>query len=134
MCSSDLKNKLDTVVSGMVFNEKSGSGKFLPKTADNLRAFAETLNDAQLAKFTEIVTQMPELSTAFNFKEVGVETAFSDASATKQVEDLTAAKMKANDKLTYSAALKEVFVEVEGLEARYMSEVNETGKKEKKAE
>ncbi|MFK5283600.1 hypothetical protein ACI3PL_28905, partial [Lacticaseibacillus paracasei] len=43
--------KLSNALKGLLFSEDNKSGHFLPKSADNLRAFAETLNDAQLAKF-----------------------------------------------------------------------------------
>lgn len=114
------KNKLDSTVKEMVFGESNSTGKFLPKSADNLRAFVETLNEAQLATFSTLVKELPNLNI---FKEAGATQAFNETSVVKQVDTLVEAKMKASEgKLGYADALKAVFAEHKGLYERYNEE------------
>lgn len=117
------KAKLDTEVKGMVFSEGNQTGKFLPKSADNLRAFMETLNEAQTAKFSTLVTQLPSLTM---FKEIGGSSDLVEGTAQAEVESKIKASMEADGKLTYGDAMKKVMSENEGLAERYNAEV--TGK------
>lgn len=113
--------KLSNALKGLMFSEDNKSGKFLPKSADNLRAFAETLNEAQLATFSDLINQLPTLEI---FREVGASEAFNDATAVAQVETLVNAKMTSNKGMKYSDALKSVFSENKELETRYLEEVS----------
>lgn len=113
--------KLSNALKGLLFSEDNKGGKFLPKSADNLRAFAETLNDAQLAKFSDLINQLPSLEI---FKEVGASEAFNDATATAQLDTLVASTMKANESMKYSDALKKVLSENKELAKRYEEEVS----------
>lgn len=113
--------KLSNALKGLLFSEENKVGKFLPKSADNLRAFAETLNDAQLAKFSDLINQLPSLEI---FREVGASEAFNDVSAQAQLETLVKAKMEANSGMKYSDAMKAVFSENKELLARYNEEVS----------
>jgi len=113
--------KLSNALKGLLFSEDNKGGKFLPKSADNLRAFAETLNDAQLAKFSDLINQLPSLEI---FKEVGASEAFNDATATAQLDTLIASTMKANESMKYSDALKKVLSENKELAKRYEEEVS----------
>lgn len=115
------KNKLDGAVSTMLFSTTNKGGKFLPKSKDNLRAFMETLNDAQFAKFTALMSELPKTET---FAEVGADAEIVAGDAKAIVNAKVEAKMKANDKMKYSDALKEVFAENDGLELSYDKELH----------
>lgn len=108
-------NKLDALTSQLIFTEANKAGRFLPKSQGNLRAFMETLNTAQRAKFSELVAAIPK-GLAFN--EEGADGAI-DGSAQMEVDAKIAKKMESNKNLKYSEALKEVMAENEGLEQRY---------------
>lgn len=118
------KMKLDAVVKEMVFSETNKAGKFLPMATDNLRAFMETLNDAQLAKFSEIVKQIPEAGL-FNEKGTG---AVTDSSAIAEVDRKVAAVRASEPKLTEGEALKRVMSENPGLQERYNAELPLAGR------
>ena len=113
------KQKLDTAVSALVFSESNRAGKFLPKSKDNLRAFMETLNEGQMKSFSAILGDLPKAEI---FGENGTTTA-TEGSAQAEVELAVGAKMKADSKLKYSEALKQVFSETAGLEERYSKEL-----------
>lgn len=119
------KNKLDTELTAMIFNSESNkSGKFLPKSADNLRSFMEVLNDKQLLSFKEIVNQLPKLGQFFNEAGAGAEES-ADATAQTEIEAKVNAKIEASEggKMSYSEALKEVVKENPGLYERYNDEL-----------
>lgn len=113
------KNKINGAVASLLFSDSNRAGKFLPKSKDNLRAFAESLNDTQLVAFSALVAQLP---TNQVFNEIGTGKA-ADGTAQAEVEAKIEAKMKSNDKMSYSDALKEVMSENKGLEERYDSEL-----------
>lgn len=113
------KNKINGLVTGMVFSEANKNGKFLPKSSDNLRSFMETLNDAQSAKFSELIAALPSKNV---FGELGSKEVVAGTAAA-ELNAKVDAKMKANDKLQYSEALKQVLSENEGLEQRFDEEL-----------
>lgn len=115
-------NKLNSAVSALTFNDKTNkAGKFLPKSSDNLRAFMEELSDAQCAKFTALIGQLP---TTQIFDEQGVTTGAVDGTAEAEVEAKVEKKIEASQgKLKYSDALRMVFEENKGLSERYNAEV-----------
>lgn len=118
---TELRNKkLGDAVTGMLFSETNKEGKFLPKSKDSLRAFIETLTDAQYAQFSTLVGELPKQSI---FTEVGEGAGAVDGTAKAEMEAKVEAKLSANPKLKYSEALKEVFAENEGLETRYDKEL-----------
>jgi len=108
------KTKIASAVSSLVFSESNKAGRFLPKSKDNLSAFMESLNDAQRAKFSALITEIPK---SISFAEMGGEG--NEGNSFAEVESKVEAKMKGNTKLSYSEALKEVMSENEGLEQRY---------------
>lgn len=117
------KAKLSESVKALTFSNTNKSGKFLPKSTDTLRAFIETLNDAQHAKFTALIAELP---TQVQFAEIGTG-AGTEGTAKAEVDakieqKLTAAE-KAGKPMKYSEALKEVMSENEGLEERFDSEL-----------
>lgn len=111
--------KLDNAVASLSFSEKNRDGKFLPKSTTALRSFMESLSDAQSAKFTELMGQLPKSGL---FSEVGVGSKAVEGTAMAEVEAKVAAKMS-EQKLSYSEALKIVMSENEGLETRYDGEL-----------
>lgn len=113
------ESKLKASVDALIFSETNKTGTFLPKSKDNLRAFMETLNDAQKAKFSALLKDLPKTQI---FNELGVKTG-AEGTALAEVEAKIAEKMKANDKLKYADALKQVMAENEGLEQRYSEEL-----------
>lgn len=118
---AELKNaKVTAEVKALVFSANNKAGVFLPKGEATLKAFMETLNETQTAKFKEVLTSLVPNNGTFNEigDGVGVE-----ATAQKEVETKVNAKLAANPKMKYSEALKEVMSENEGLEERYSSEL-----------
>lgn len=110
--------KLNDSVSALVFGENNKTGRFLPKSQDILRTFMETLNDIQRASFTSLIAQLPKSES---FKEIGGEG--SDANSFAVVEAKVSEKMKADSKLSYSDALKQVMSENPGLEQKFDEEL-----------
>jgi hypothetical protein len=86
----------------------------------------ETLNDAQLAKFTAIVKEIPEAGL---FSENGVAAAV-DVDAVAEVNTKIEMAMKTNPSLPYGQALKQVMSENKGLQERYDSALKPASKEE----
>ena len=115
------RQKLDIAVSTMLFSDSNKGGKFLPKSKDNLRAFMETLSDAQSAKFTALLSELPKTSA---FTEVGADSGVVEGTAQAVIDAKVNEKMKASAGMKYSDALKEVFAENDGLELSYDKELH----------
>lgn len=120
------KQKLDAAVTKLVCSESNKAGKFLPKSQNTLRAFMETLSEAQRAKFSELLNELPKTQI---FSEVGTGEA-NEVTETSEVEAKVQAKMKADSKLKYSEALKIVMSEEKGLEERYDRSLKVVSKKQ----
>ncbi len=114
------KGKLEASVKALTFNENNKAGKFLPKSADNLRKFMETLNEAQRATFSELVAQIPASQI---FTEKGESGHAVEGTATAEIEAKVAKKMSENKDMKYSEALKLVMSENKGLEERFDTEL-----------
>lgn len=120
---SDLEAiRLGEAVGALVFSAKNPTGRFLPKSTDNLRAFMQKLNAEQRKSFSELITSLPT-ATAELFKEQG-DGGAADGTARKEVELKVNEAMKANDKLSYGEALKHVMSEHPELATRYDAELN----------
>lgn len=109
------KAKITASVKAHIFNESNKTGKFLPKCETSLRAFMESLDDAQVLQFNTLVaTGLPKAGI---FTEVGSDAAIESTGLT-EVERRTDAKMVAAEKagkpMKYSDALKEVMSEAAG--------------------
>lgn len=113
------KAEITNAFEKMVFSATNKNGKFLPKVGTELRKFMEGLKKDQREAFSVLVASIP--STAI-FNEVGGADAV-DGTAQAEVDSKIAEKMKLNDKMTYSGALKQVMAENKGLEERYDSEL-----------
>jgi len=114
------KAELDASVSKLTFSQGNKDGKFLPKAGAALRAFMETLNKAQRAKFSDLMaTGLPKNQL---FTEVGQDGAM-DSTAKNELDSKVDAKMKADPKMKYSDALKAVMSENKELAERYNSEL-----------
>ena len=109
-------SKLDTSVASLTFSDSNKSGRFLPKSKDKLRAFMEKLNHAQRAEFSDLVANLPKNQMFTENGDGGKEV---DTSAQAEVEAKVEEVLKANDKLSYSDALKKVMSENAGLEQKY---------------
>lgn len=116
------KAKLNAVVSKLVMSETNKAGRFAPKSETNLRAFIEKLDDAQRTQFSDLIAQLPEAKL---FKELGATGAGEGASAGTVAAELDqkVSKVMADDKLSYSEALRKVFSDNKGLEDRYDAEL-----------
>lgn len=112
--------EISDAVSKMTFSKTNSAGKFLPKSKDTLQAFMAGLNKEQRQKFSAIIAELPENT---NFSEVGAGSGAVDGTSIAEVNAKVDALMKANDKLSYSDALRQVFAENEGLEKRYTEEL-----------
>ena len=113
--------KMGADVSKLIFNDKTKEGSFLPKSKAGLQAFMESLNEKQYASFIALVGELPKASSMFS--EIGKTDAdgkSGDASETVEVK--VAEKMKANPKMKYSEALKEVYSENKSLHDQYVAE------------
>lgn len=103
------KKAMSEKVDGLIYSEKNEAGKLPATVKDKVTEFAMSLSEDQQAKFFEIVGSLP---TVKMFAELG-ESAFSEpGKAPKGVSEESFALdnkakelMKANDKLTYEAAL-----------------------------
>lgn len=113
------KQKLDTAIKGLVFSNVNQAGKFLPKSEAGLRTFMATLNETQRAQFSTLVAELPK---AIAFNEIGSGVGATEGTAQAEVEAKVKATME-GDKMSYSDAVKHVFAENDGLEARYNSEL-----------
>ena len=116
------KAKLDTAISTLTFSETNKVGKFLPKSKDTLRAFMETLNDAQRTSFAALLAELPKTEI---FTEKGVDAKAVEGTVQAEVEAKVNAKMSANKEMKYSDALRQVFAENSGLTERYNAEVSQ---------
>lgn len=114
------EQKLTLAVDALVFSSTNTAGRFLPKSKDNLRAFMEKLDASQRVSFSAILSEV--VSSKELFSENGSDEG-KPGDARTEVDTKVEAKMKANGKLKYSDALKQVFSENEGLEARYSKEL-----------
>lgn len=112
--------KLTDAVAALTFSQSNKSGKFLPKDKDSLQSFMELLNPGQRLAFSTLVAKLP---TSQIFDEKGASTTAASGNAVAEVDAKINAKMKADDKLSYSQALKLVMSEEKGLEERYDSEL-----------
>lgn len=117
-------SELNTSIEALVFSSTNKAGSFLPKSKDTLRAFMETLNDAQKAKFNSLMKELPKNQL---FTEVGAGAGAAEGTAKAEVEAKVDEKInaseKAGKKMTYSEALKEVMSENKELSARYNEEL-----------
>lgn len=113
--AAEIKSSLDK----LVFSTTNKAGKFLPKNKEAVETFMKSLNKAQRATFADLIKEIPENA---KFTEIGSQKA-TDGSTIAEVDALVSTKMKANDKLSYSEALKQVMSETKGLEERYDSEL-----------
>lgn len=114
--------KMNVAVGKLIFNDNSNKdGKFLPKSTDTLRAFMETLSDAQSAKFSALMNELPSALDA-KFSEKGAEGA-ADGTSQAELDSKVELKLSENKGMGYSDALKLVLSENEGLEERYSREL-----------
>lgn len=114
------RQKIDASVTALVFSDSNSKGKFLPKQKDALKAFMETLNDSQRAKFSELVNAIP---SKISMSEIGSGDAAVAGTAKAEVDAKIATKQKENPKMGFSEALRAVMAENPGLEERYDREL-----------
>lgn len=108
-------------VGKLIMSESNKDGRFLPKQSDALEKFVKTLSESQREQFRQIVQNMPK-ATPSMFKELGDEGeqhANGVQDIAKQVQKLANEKMSANAKLSFSEAIKQVFMEKPELKAEY---------------
>jgi len=120
-------SKLESAVASLTFSDSNKSGRFLPKSKDNLRAFMGKLNADQKKAFSDLIASLPKNQV---FSEEGDGGKEVDASVETEVEAKVNEVMKANDKLSYSEALKQVMSENAGLEEKYDRSLKGTKKVE----
>lgn len=121
--------KLNDAVKALSFSDTNKAGKFLPKDVATLKTFMESLNEKQQLSFSALMKLLPEAKTTEIFKEVGANSGAAEGTAQAEVNSKIDAKMKADPKLKYSDALKQVMSETKGLEERYDAELPAVGKK-----
>lgn len=114
------KAEIDGALSKMTFSATNAVGKFLPKSTNTLRAFMESLNKAQRTQFSALVAEIPENN---KFSELGAGFGAGEGTTLAEVDAKVATLMKANEKMSYADALRQVFAENDGLELRYTSEL-----------
>ncbi len=119
------KAKTANAVEKLVFSSTNKAGKFLPKGKDVLTKFMESMNEGQIAQFSEVLKHLP---TTAAFTEIGHENG-TESTSQAEVETKVNAKLAANPKMKYSEALKQVMSENKGLEERYDGELSPVGKK-----
>lgn len=113
----ELKEKrFDEFVNKWQFSERGEKGAFLPKSKDKVKSFIRTLEDKQLKQFEEILSDMPKREL---FSELGNDEEVSTPQV--RLDKAVEKKMKENDKLNYSDAVKEVMSEDKEL-AKELSE------------
>ena len=109
-------------VAKLTFTEKNKDGKFLPKTADQVKKFMETLSPEQYSAFLVIMKEVPKTNI---FGEVGATDA-TENNAQTQIDKLVEAKTTKDKAMSYSDALKEVMSENPELSEQYSEEVGGT--------
>lgn len=102
------KNKIEQEVAKMTFNEQNREGKILPKSKKAVVDFMLTLSESQRATFSEIMGGLPKAAIFGEIGDMGVE---GSEGVDKQLETKVAAKMKAEDGLSYSDAVRQIFAE-----------------------
>jgi phage I-like protein len=105
------------VAEKLTFSQTNTAGRFLPKQKDALVGFIKTLSERQRDQFVNLVNNMAKADTSI-FSEIG-DGGTTEVSVFAEVEAKVKDAMKANDKLTYSEALKKVFAENPELHTRY---------------
>lgn len=113
-------SKINSAIDKMMFSETNKLGHFLPKSKDAIKTFMEGLSQAQRDAFSTIIAQLPKANV---FDEKGDDGAETDRQ--KSIDAKVDAKMKANDKMTYSEALKEVMSENPELAKAHLEEEGE---------
>ena len=109
------------LIEKLTFSATNTEGRFLPKQSGALESFLKTLSESQRDAFRQIVSNMPKADVSM-FKEIGdsgQEATGGVEDIAKQVQRLATEKMTANNKLTYSEAVKAVFTEKSELKADY---------------
>lgn len=114
------KQKISAETAKLVMSESNTKGVFLPKQAEAVKTFMATLNETQRATFSTLVAQIP---TKLQFGEAGSSAAAVHGDATAELNALVDKKMKADPKLRYSDALRQVVAENDGLEERFDREL-----------
>lgn len=94
------------VVKTYVFSESNSEGKILPKSQDKVVNFMMSLNEGQVAKFKELLSELPKVQI---FGEIG--DAGSEDDTSNKIDKLVKTKMTGDKSLKYSDALKSVFSE-----------------------
>lgn len=114
------ENKLTAAVSALMFSESNKSGKFMPKSEATLKTFMEKLNDEQRKQFSDLIAQLPDQKL---FSELGESGAGATGTVVKEVEAKVATIQASDKNIKYSDALRKVFSETPGLQARYDKEL-----------
>lgn len=109
--------KLDKQVSKMVFSDSNKDGRFLPKQKDSIVSFMKTLSEKQRDQFANIIGGMPKADTKM-FSELG-ESNNAEKNVQKEIENKVSEARKADNKLSYSEALRKVLKENPELEKGY---------------
>lgn len=104
----------------LTFSSNNKDGKFLPKSADNLKAFMEKLPKDMRAQFSALLAELPK-SLAFN--EIGSGVGAVEGTAEAEVQSKVNAKLSEKSGMKYAEALKEVFAENADLQKRYTAEL-----------
>lgn len=118
------KQKMSSTIATLMFSESNKNGRFLPKSKDTLRAFMESLNDAQLAKFSALIAELPKTEL---FNEKGSDNTVVEGSVKAELNSKVETKLKASKEagkpMKYSDAVRAVFSENPGLDKRYDDEL-----------
>jgi phage I-like protein len=110
--------KLGEQVGKMVFSETNTTGKFLPKQKDTVVSFMRQLSEKQRDQFINIVNAMPKADAKL-FGELGDGGGTTTGGVFAEIEAKVKETRKADEKLSYSEALRKVFTENPELQTRY---------------
>lgn len=115
------KAKIEKLTNELVFSESNKVGRFLPKSLASVKSFMESLNEAQQAKFSALIAELPKAQL---FTELGTNAAAAEGTAKAELEAKIKVKMSENKEVKYSEALKQVFAESPDLTERYNKEIS----------
>lgn len=114
------KQDLEKAVASLIFNESNKAGRFMPKDQTLLTTFMAGLTAEKKLAFASLVKQIP---LSASFKEIGSSDNGNAADPEKELSDKTNEAMKADDKLSYGEAMKQVFAANPSLQKRYTEKV-----------
>lgn len=115
--------KIQSDANKMVFSSVNKEGKFLAKSKDKLVTFMEGLTEKQREAFNEVISLLPKADMFGEIGDDGDDDKNAEKTTASELETKVQAKLKDNDEMSYSEALKVVMSESPELAEAYEKEI-----------